>query len=106
MRSRDITALEETLGYRFRHPELIQQALTHSSQAREIQTTHPDLAARRGDNEQLEFLGDAGFGLVTSQELLERFPGCREGELSKLQAHRVRDQHLLRVGQELERQQS
>ncbi|PYY10172.1 MAG: ribonuclease III [Acidobacteria bacterium] len=102
MRSRDITALEETLGYRFRHPELIQQALTHSSQAREIQTTHPDLAARRGDNEQLEFLGDAVLGLVTSQELFQRFPGFREGELSKLRAHLVSERHLIRVAQELE----
>jgi len=102
MRSRDITALEETLGYRFRHPELIQQALTHSSQAREIQTTHSDLAARRGDNEQLEFLGDAVLGLVTSQELFQRFPGFREGELSKLRAHLVSERHLIRVAQELE----
>src|SRR5438445_13502932 len=102
MKSRDISALEETLGYRFRHPELIQQALTHSSQAREIQTTHSDLAARRGDNEQLEFLGDAVLGLVTSQELFQRFPGFREGELSKLRAHLVSEKHLIRVARQLD----
>jgi ribonuclease III len=102
MKSRDITALEEILGYRFRHPELIQQALTHSSQARELETAHSDLAARMGDNEQLEFLGDAVLGLVTSQELFQRFPGFREGELSKLRAHLVSERHLIRVAQQLE----
>ena len=102
MKSRDISALEETLGYRFRHPELIQQALTHSSQAREMETANPNLAARLGDNEQLEFLGDAILGLVTSQELFQRFPGFREGELSKVRAHLVSERHLIRVAQQLE----
>ena len=60
------------------------------------------MAARRGDNEQLEFLGDAVLGLVTSQELFQRFPGFREGELSKLRAHLVSERHLIRVAQELE----
>jgi ribonuclease-3 len=102
MKSRDITTLEETLGYRFRHPGLIQQALTHSSQAREMETAQSNLAARIGDNEQLEFLGDAVLGLVTSQELFQRFPGFREGELSKLRAHLVSERHLIRVAQQLE----
>ncbi|HKN37458.1 MAG TPA: ribonuclease III [Terriglobales bacterium] len=102
MKSRDISALEETLGYRFRHPELIQQALTHSSQAREMETAHPGVAARMGDNEQLEFLGDAVLALVTSQELFQRFPGFQEGELSKLRAHLVSERHLIRVAQQLE----
>ncbi|HYL13642.1 MAG TPA: ribonuclease III [Terriglobales bacterium] len=102
MKSRDIAALEGTLGYHFRHPELIQQALTHSSQARELESAHPDRVARMGDNEQLEFLGDAVLGLVTSQELFQRFPGFREGELSKLRAHLVSERHLIRVAQQLE----
>src|SRR5437879_8962239 len=102
MKSRDISALEETLGYRFRHPELIQQALTHSSQAREMETAHPGVAARMGDNEPLEFLGDAILALVTSEELFQRFPGFQEGELSKLRAHLVSERHLIRVAQQLE----
>src|SRR5437016_7838345 len=102
MKSRDISALEETLGYRFRHPELIQQALTHSSQAREMETAHPGVAARMGDNEQLEFLGDAILALVTSEELFQRFPEFREGQLSKLRAHLVSERHLIRVAQQLE----
>ena len=57
---------------------------------------------RVGDNEQLEFLGDAVLGFVTTEELYNRFPTFREGELSKLRAHLVSEKHLIRVAQELE----
>jgi ribonuclease III len=103
MKSGDITELEQTLGYHFQRPALIQQALTHSSQARELESLQTsDISTRFGDNEQLEFLGDAVLGLVTSQELFQRFPGFREGELSKLRAHLVSEKHLIRVARELE----
>src|SRR5437870_12247648 len=99
MKSRDISALEETLGYRFRHPELIQQALTHSSQAREMETAPPGVAARMGDNGQLEFVGDAVLALGTGRGLFQRFPGCRGGELSNVRRHLVICGHLIRVAQ-------
>lgn len=103
MKSRDIQALQETLGYRFRRPELLVQALTHSSQARELESAGAAGGdARVGDNEQLEFLGDAVLGLVTSQELFQHFPGFREGELSKLRAHLVSERHLIQVAEQLE----
>lgn len=101
MKSRDIAALEDNLGYHFARPELVQQALTHSSQARELESAQPPGLPRVGDNEQLEFLGDAVLGLVTSQELFERFPHFREGELSKLRAHLVSERHLIQVAREL-----
>src|SRR3989442_10091737 len=53
--------------------------------------------ARVSDNEQLEFLGDAVLGFVTTQEVFHRFPHFREGELSKLRAHLVSEKHLIRV---------
>ncbi len=102
MKSRDITALAETLGHHFHRPELLVQALTHSSQARELESGSATSSPRVGDNEQLEFLGDAILGLVTSEELFRHFPGFREGELSKLRAHLVSERHLIRVAQELE----
>jgi ribonuclease III len=101
MKSRNIAALEDSLAYHFGRPELIQQALTHSSHARELESAQPAGSARSGDNEQLEFLGDAVLGLVTSQELFQRFPHFREGELSKLRAHLVSERHLIRVAQQL-----
>src|SRR5438132_4867386 len=104
MKSREITALEDVLGHRFAHPELLDQALTHSSQAREMEAARaPDRVSDRvSDNEQLEFLGDAVLGFVTTEELFHRLPHFREGELSKLRAHLVSERHLIRVAQELE----
>jgi ribonuclease-3 len=93
-------ALEEALGHRFRRPELLDQALTHSSHARELESLQS--AARVGDNEQLEFLGDAVLGLITSEELFHRFPQFREGQLSKLRAHLVSEKYLVRVARHLQ----
>ena len=103
MKEREITALESALGYHFRRRGVIEQALTHSSQARELESQQPgDSKYKVNDNEQLEFLGDAILSLVTSEELFQRFPQFREGELSKLRAHVVSERHLIRVAQRLE----
>ena len=103
MKEREITALEEGLGYHFRRRAVIEQAVTHSSQAREQEAQQAgDSKYKVSDNEQLEFLGDAVLALVTSEELFHRFPQFREGELSKLRAHLVSERHLIRVAQQLE----
>jgi ribonuclease-3 len=102
MKPRDIGDLQEALGCSFSQPELLEQALTHSSQAREWEALRPSEQSRAGDNEQLEFLGDAVLGFLTSEELFQRFPDFREGELSKLRAHLVSEKHLIRVAQKLE----
>src|ERR1044071_3349836 len=101
MKAAEISALEEKLGYQFKRRDLLEQALTHSSQAREMESAQPQAPRRVGDNEQLEFLGDAVLGMVTTQELFQRFPGFREGELSKVRAHLVSERHLIHVAQEL-----
>jgi len=107
MKSREIMALEESLGHHFQRRELIEQALTHSSQAREVEALGAGSGASgvgssSGDNEILEFLGDAVLGLVTSEALFHRFPEFQEGHLSKLRAHLVGQRHLLRVAEQLE----
>src|ERR1700692_2790637 len=102
MKEREITALEQGLGYHFRRPAAIEQAVTHSSQAREQEAQQAGDKYKVSDNEQLEFLGDAVLQLVTSEELFQRFPHFREGELSKLRAHLVSERHLIRVAQQLE----
>jgi ribonuclease III len=102
MKSRDIMTLEASLGYHFQRRELLEQALTHSSQAREVEALGASVGVSAGDNENLEFLGDAVLGLVTSETLFHRFPGFREGHLSKLRAHLVGQRHLLRVAEQLE----
>ena len=75
MKEREITALELGLGYHFRRRAVIEQAVTHSSQAREQEAQSAGESKYKvRDNEQLEFLGDAVLALVTSEELFQRFP--------------------------------
>lgn len=95
MKQLTLDDLEQTLRHQFATRELLQRALTHSSFARE----NPHGTQ---DNEQLEFLGDAVLQLVTSEELLHRFPDYQEGELSKLRAHLVNSKHLLLCANALE----
>lgn len=100
MRSRELSALERALGHGFHRPELLEEAITHSSYAREQEA---QAASREGvrDNEQLEFLGDAVLGFVTSQILFERNPHFHEGQLSKTRAYLVSENHLVRAALEL-----
>ncbi|MGE0405825.1 MAG: ribonuclease III [Candidatus Korobacteraceae bacterium] len=105
------------MKHRFQRPELLEQALTHSSFARELQDEsgkggkdkdkdqhnkgRDAMASLPSDNEQLEFLGDAVLGLVTSRELFERFPHFQEGQLSKTRAFLVSEQHLVGAARRL-----
>jgi ribonuclease III len=112
MKSREIMALEESLGHHFQRRELLEKALTHSSQAREVEALgagsnssgsgSSSLGSSSGDNEMLEFLGDAVLGLAASEALFHRFPEFQEGHLSKLRAHLVGQRHLLRVAEQLQ----
>ena len=100
--SPELASLESAIGYSFAHPALLEQALTHSSQAREAEALRPAANGRVLDNEQLEFLGDAVLGLVTTEELFRRFPQFSEGQLSKLRAHLVSKNHLINAAERLE----
>ena len=102
MKPRNRSELEQALEYQFSRPELLEQALTHSSHARELESAQAQTLTRVEDNEQLEFLGDAVLGLITTEELFRRFPDFREGELSKLRAHLVSERHLIQVARQLE----
>ncbi len=83
----------------FVRPTLLDQALTHTSRARESEVARQEASpsSAEPDNEQLEFLGDAVLGLFVTEELCRRFPHFREGKLSKLRAHLVSEKHLVRV---------
>ncbi len=100
--AREVVTLEKVLGHVFASPDLLHQALTHSSQARESEAARPTATERAKDNEQLEFLGDAVLGLVATEELFRRFPQFSEGQLSKLRAHLVSKNHLINVAERLE----
>jgi ribonuclease III len=99
----DLSSLESALGHRFHRHDLLEQALTHASYARELESQSAAIGtpAPAHDNEQMEFLGDAVLSFVVSQELFRRFPEYQEGELSKLRAHIVSARHLLRPARAL-----
>lgn len=103
MKPPDLGKLEDALGHRFRDRALLELALTHSSFAREMESQQAAKGEEIsiGDNEQLEFLGDAVLGLVTSQELYQRFPKFQEGQLSKLRAYLVSEKHLILAAKKL-----
>jgi len=79
-----IAGLEAVLGYPFRDPRLLCQALMHSSRIPERAAEEP-----AESNEKLEFLGDAVLELVVSEELVREFPDWSEGKLSKSRARLV-----------------
>jgi ribonuclease-3 len=91
----DYEALEEVLGYRFRDRDRLDVALRHTSWTNE----HPDQPG--GDNERLEYLGDAVLDLVVGHRLMERFPELREGPLSVTRAQVVSEAGLAEVASSL-----
>jgi ribonuclease-3 len=79
--------LQDALGYQFRNPQFLLEALTHSSFAQES-------AERPRDNEQMEFLGDAVLNFVVSVILADAFPEWQEGKLTRARSHLVAAPHL------------
>ena len=75
--------LEKKLGYTFREPALLKQALMHSSY------TNEKHLPKYQCNERLEFLGDAVLELVSSEYLYLNSPHTPEGELTKTRASMV-----------------
>ena len=96
MNERHAQELLRRLDYRFNDPALFKLALTHKSYANE------NPGDRAGDNERLEFLGDAVLGFVISDMLMETFPHLSEGELSKTRASLVSEASLAGIARELE----
>ena len=83
--------LEGLLGQPVEAPELLAQALVHSSALQEAPL------AGLEHNERLEFLGDAVLQFAVTEALYTRFPGLSEGALSKIRATLVRTGTLAKV---------
>jgi ribonuclease-3 len=71
-----LSELQRRIGHDFEKPEYLKRALMHSSYV-------PGIG---GDNERMEFLGDAVLELCVSEELFFRFPKMQEGQLTKSRA--------------------
>ncbi len=82
-------ALAKSVGYQFKDPRLLDSAVTHRS-------------AGSGNNERLEFLGDAVLGQVVAEWLYRSFPEGNEGQLSRLRASLVKREALADIARDLD----
>jgi ribonuclease-3 len=94
-REERLHALERQLGYHFSDLGLLDRALTHASRA------HEEGPSATGDNEALEFLGDAVLGLVVTDLLHRHDPDGAEGPKSRRRARLVSAPSLARRAAEL-----
>lgn len=80
------------MGYEFRNPSLLENALTHSSFINESKMEYSN------NNERLEFLGDAVFDAIISDYLYHRLSHQEEGLLTKTRAAIVCERSLMECG--------
>lgn len=79
------------IGYSFSDPALEQLAFTH-----------PSCDAAHGDNQRLEFLGDAALDLIIADALYQRLPGQDEGVMDRARASLVNGRSLAAKAKELD----
>jgi len=94
--AQSLQLLQQKIGIHFRDPELLLEAVTHSSFANES----PHLSPR--DNERLEYLGDAVLQLITAEYLYKHHPGATEGELTQTRSAMVNTNTLALLAEQLE----
>lgn len=93
-RKQPFRELEKHIGYRFRKKRLLEAALTHRSFRFESAET-------TGDNQRLEFLGDAVLGFVTAAHLYREFSESDEGVLTSFRSQLTSGRALGRIGKQL-----
>jgi len=83
-----IQEFSKKIGIHFKDPELLKQAFVHKSFLNEHHSF------KIGDNERLEFLGDAVLELISTNFLYKKFPEKPEGELTNIRASLVNSESL------------
>ncbi len=83
-----VSRLQEVIGYRFKDPDLLTEALSHTSYTNERKLN------KTKSYQRLEFLGDAVLELFSSKYLYDLYPDHKEGELTKERASMVCEQSL------------
>ena len=80
--------LQKSLGYKFKNPDLLTAALTHSSYANENK--------KSGflSNERMEFLGDSVLGMTVASLIYSSMPTMPEGRMTRLRAELVCEKSL------------
>jgi ribonuclease-3 len=88
--------LQKIIGYEFKNPDLLVEALTHPSLA------HEKGAACNHHNQRLEFLGDAVLQLVLTDRIYKLYPDFPEGKLTQHRAHLANRHTLCRRAQAID----
>ena len=88
--------LEEKIRYKFNNKNYLYHALTHSSYSNE------NKADSSGNNERLEFLGDAVLELTISDYIFNAYPKMPEGEMTKLRASVVCEPMLAKIAKQID----
>ena len=91
-----MTDLQNKIGYQFKNPALLNEALTHSSYANEHKSQHIKY------NERLEFLGDSVLSIVVSDYIYKNCPELPEGELTTLRASLVCEKSLYEFAKKID----
>jgi ribonuclease III len=93
--TKDLSPLENRLGFSFTDKNILRQALVHRSYLNENPGFELD------HNERLEFLGDAVLELVVTDHLYHTYD-LPEGEMTNLRSAVVRGEMLSKIAQELD----
>lgn len=88
------SALQKKIGYSFRIPALLVEALTHSSYLQEDPAAAPH-------NQRLEFLGDSVLQFIITAALYRDYPAEREGVLSRRRAVLSKGEFLTQMARDL-----
>lgn len=95
MTDKKLKKLEKKLDLNFEDRDLLVQAFCHRSYLNE----HPDFEL--GQNERLEFLGDAVLELVVTEYLFKNYPGKPEGDLTNWRAALVNTKMIAEVARKI-----
>ncbi len=86
-----MTEFERVIGYEYKNPSYLQEALTHSSYVN----------GRSSSNERLEFLGDSVLSVVVSRYLFESLD-VPEGKLTKIRSRLVCEDSLYEFAKKID----
>ena len=89
----EVKFLEEGIGYIFEDRKILEEALCHSSFAKEYGLNY--------NNERLEFLGDAVLEFIVSRALFRTYPDANEGELTQMRSALVQSSSLFKKADSL-----
>jgi ribonuclease-3 len=86
--SERLSKLEKAIDYKFDDEALLETALTHRS-------------IGSGNNERLEYLGDAALGFIIADAIFKKFPKATEGELTRIRSSLVKGETLAELARDL-----